>query len=310
MSATTRFSLSDSGVGASDTSRTSSKRRRDDDPAHIAGPPLNKPKRTPADVRVQCAGYAHHLFNRGGVRTHVIGGLVTNASLELLLYTRSGGCSTKPFDFVDNPTLFLRILLSFSRLTFTQWGFFDSLIPCTLSTTEYPVDSRERDPWMFQGRTLNIGEQRYKVSDVRVFPRGLIGRGTWTMGTKAMSGEKADGSEVEGLVLKISSAATTRQAEKFIIQKARTTAKSHTDHEWVLSHLPDVRDSGDFEPSVSFEQLFGEGYEKRTLRYMVAEELFPITDLTDPEELRLAFKDIIMCEPLSLSLYSPRTDSD
>ncbi|KAG7088858.1 hypothetical protein E1B28_012812 [Marasmius oreades] len=291
---------SGSGVGASGVSSrpgsTSSKRLHDDDDfTEVVEPQSKRLKITPVDIRVQCAGYAHLLFNRGGVRTHIIGALVTDNVLELLLYTRSGGCFTQPLNFVKDPSLFVRILLAFTRMTWSEWGFFNRLVPCTLSTPQFPVPSRETDPWMFRGGTLDVGENKCEVSDIRIFPRGLISRGTCTMGIKAESGKLFGKTEVRGLILKISSAPTTRQAEQVFIKKARVAADSRAQDQWVLDHLPDMLDSGEFEGTVSFEQLFGEEYEKRTLRYLVVEELFPITDLAGPEELRLALKDIVNC---------------
>ncbi|KAG7090111.1 hypothetical protein E1B28_011723 [Marasmius oreades] len=259
------------------------------------GRQTKRQKLTPMNIRVQCAGYAQLMFNRGGIRTHVIGVLVTDNVLELLLYTRSGGCFTTPLNFAHNPSLFLRILLAFSRLTRSQWGFFDELIPCTWSLPQYPVLHGKTDPWMFKGKTLEVGEHKFKVSDIRVFPRGLIGRGTWTIGLMDKSKELLGKARARKLILKISSAPTTRQAESFFIENARTVVEAHVEDQWALRHLPAILDSGEFEGAVSFEHLFGEDYEKRTLRYLVVEELFPITHLTDPEELRLAFKDIVKC---------------
>ncbi|KAF9255762.1 hypothetical protein L218DRAFT_883375 [Marasmius fiardii PR-910] len=54
-------------------------------------------------------------------------------------------------------------------------------------------------------------------------------------------------------------------------------------------------DSGELHSDSLFQELLGQDYEKRTLRYMVVEELFPITDLDDPEDLRHVFRDIIKC---------------
>ncbi|KAG7086790.1 hypothetical protein E1B28_002718 [Marasmius oreades] len=293
---------SDSNAGGSGDSTppargNSTKRRRDDDDSvqAVEPPPKRRKVMIPPNIRVECAGYARHLFNRGGVRTHVIGALVTNNVLELLVYTRSGSCFTKPLKFIKNPSLFLSILLAFSRLTWSQWGFFDRLIPCTLSTPQLPGPNGETDLWMFKGCTLDVGENKCEVSDIRMFPRDLIGRGTWTIGMMAKSKELLGEGKVRKLILKISSAPTTREPEQFFLDKASTAANEDAKEKWVLNHLPEMIDSGDFEGTVSFEQLFGEDYEKRTLRYLAVEELYPITDLTAPEELRLAFKDIVYC---------------
>ncbi|KAG7097787.1 hypothetical protein E1B28_005106 [Marasmius oreades] len=295
-----RRSLNDSGVGASGASScvrsSSSKRRRgDDEPAQGVGRPTKRPKVISVEILLQCAGYAQLMFNRGGVRTHVIGVLITNNVLELLLYTRSGGCFSDTLDFVESPNVLLQILLAFSRLTRSQWGFFDKLIPTTQSLPRYPVVHRKIDASMFKGKMLDAGDHRFEVADIRVFPRGLIGRGTYTIRMQAKSKELLGEGKVRKLILKISSAPTTRKPEQFFLDKASTAANEDTKEKWVLNHLPDMVDSGDFEGTVSFEHLFGEDYEKRTLRYLAVEELYLITDLTAPEELRLAFKNIVYC---------------
>ncbi|KAJ8081905.1 hypothetical protein PM082_007751 [Marasmius tenuissimus] len=85
----------------------------------------------PEDPVLQCADYAMNMFNRGGIRLHAIGTLITDGNMELFLYTRSGTASAS-FSFIHDRVLFLRILLASSRMSLSQWGMFNTLIPRAL----------------------------------------------------------------------------------------------------------------------------------------------------------------------------------
>ncbi|KAG7098262.1 hypothetical protein E1B28_000224 [Marasmius oreades] len=247
------------------------------------------------DPVIQCADYAMNMFNRGGIRLHVIGTLITDDKIELFLYTRSGTASAS-FSFINQPILFLRVLLACSRMSLSQWGFFKTLIPCTLSKTLPPLQKALKpDRKMFSGQKFEVDGTSFEVGDVEMFPRGLIGQGTWGLLVKAISGKLVDENSVspgEELFMKLSCIASTRYKECDYIKDATKLACG--EHAWVLNHLPNVLASGEFPLEISFEELFGDKLERRDLRYEIMEKLYPITELKG-KPFAKAFRDIIRC---------------
>ncbi|EEB99250.1 hypothetical protein MPER_01104, partial [Moniliophthora perniciosa FA553] len=143
---------------------------------------------------------------------------------------------------------------------------------------------------MYARKTLILDKIEFEIRKILVFPRGLITRGTWVLQARSKA-PKFDGKK---LVLKFSSPAVTRTAENEIVHSAR--AKASGEYAWVLNHLPHILQHGEFVADDSFAKLFkDENFEKRVFRYIVAEELSPITNLTNPLQLAKAFKDIILC---------------
>ncbi|KAK7036646.1 hypothetical protein VNI00_011579 [Paramarasmius palmivorus] len=239
--------------------------------------------------RLQCASYALEMFNRGGIRTHVIGSLIDDDKMYLLLYTRSGSCHTVHFSFVHEPLTFLRVVLAFTRLSFSDWGYCDQLLPQRLIEPSLALQPRVPDPAIFKGRTFKLGELEFVIETVLVFPRGLISRGTWILLVKCLTW---GGKEV---VVKISSPAVKRTAEWTFGERATDFAKKDPEtHGWVLKHLPEIYAHGVIE-SASFGSLFGDDFEEREVRYLVMERLYSITELTDPMEFLKVFKDTVLC---------------
>ncbi|KAI3608528.1 other 1 protein kinase [Moniliophthora roreri] len=275
-------------------SSSSKKRLRPDDEDDTEVSQVLKKARnernTPLDIRIQCASYACEIFNRGGIRTHVLGGLVTDDRLELMIYTRSGSCRSAPFSFIQEPRTLLLILFALSTLSFSQWGIFDKLPTKSMISPRKPLDPHIPDCNMFFGRTLRLGGTVYKVEEIIMFPRGLVGRGTWII--RARSPRWPD----MLLIIKLSSPATSRTAERKFIDAAREYVEKHPEHLWVLDHLPLVLDSGEVPlDEISFAMLFGDDFEGRELRFMVLEELKPITELIDAVPFSKAFKDTVKC---------------
>ncbi|KAJ8091134.1 hypothetical protein PM082_024615 [Marasmius tenuissimus] len=251
----------------------------------------------PENPVFQCADYATNMFNRGGIRLHVIGTLITDGNMELLLYTRSGTASAS-FSFIHDRILFLRILLASSRMSLSQWGMFNTLIPRTLDQPRLPLEEMlQPDRGMFSGQTFETDGTWFEAMEATMFPRGLISRGTWALLVKVVNGRLVDDNVVspgEELFMKISCIASTRPKEGDYIDIATKAAQSNQAHAWVLDHLPKVLATGEFTLKVSFDDLFGDKLERRDLHYVIVEQLYPITELKGLA-FGTAFKDIIRC---------------
>ncbi|KAK7036549.1 hypothetical protein VNI00_011482 [Paramarasmius palmivorus] len=237
---------------------------------------------------LQCASYALEMFNRGGVRTHVVGILIVDDELQLSLYTRSGSCHTEKFSFVDNSRTFLRLLLAFSRMSLADWGIVPEIQSVRLSEPSLALEPHTIDSFIFSKQTFVLNGVKYVLEEVSIFPRGLVSRGTWIIRATF----KQDTTKIR-VVVKI---CTAQPTEWSFVDTAVTTAKSDDKHAWVLSHLPEIynRSKKDVE---MFSSLFRIDYEKRALSVLVAEQLQPLTDLTDPQEMASAFKDTIEGTP-------------
>ncbi|KAK7036642.1 hypothetical protein VNI00_011575 [Paramarasmius palmivorus] len=255
-----------------------------DDSAQVSAK-RRKHNESTSDWRLQCASYALEMFNRGAVRTHVIGTLIVDDALQLFLYTRSGSCRTSKFSFVQNPRTFLRILLAFSRMSLADWGIIPQIQPARLVEPSLALGPHIIDHWIFSKQTFVLNGIEYVLEEVYVFPRGLVSRGTWIIRATF----KRQSTAIRAVV-KVSTPPAPRPTEWSVVDRAVTTANADQQHAWVVNHLPKIYDRGDFDLDL-FLSLFE--VEKRALRFLVVEELSPITELTDPNEMALVFKDTI-----------------
>ncbi|KAK7036605.1 hypothetical protein VNI00_011538 [Paramarasmius palmivorus] len=241
----------------------------------------------PLKYRLQCASYALEMFNRGGLRTHVIGTLIVDDEFYIFLYTRSGSCRTSKFSFVNDPHTFLCVLLAFSRMTLEDWGIVPQIQACRLSHPSPALSPHVIDRFIFSKQSFTINGTEYVLEEVLIFPRGLLSRGTWVI--------RATCARHAVVAMKFSALPVSRVGEWTVVKKAVDTANANPgQHAWVLNRLPRIHDGGDIDMP-SFAELFGEDYEKRGLRFLVSEFLIPITKLTDSNEMALAFKDTVEC---------------
>ncbi|KAJ7357242.1 hypothetical protein DFH08DRAFT_736677 [Mycena albidolilacea] len=270
---------------AGSNNNTGKKRKRTDDSA--SGPKAKKHKPL-EDPRRQCASYALELLTYGGLRSHVIGGLITNNSMELLYYDRSIIIRSDPFDFIEDTARFLNLLDAVKGLTKTQWGYHPLLPPPNV--TKIIDKGILSDP--FRRSSIDFrGGVSLELEDTIFQSHGLIGRGTCV----SRATMRPDG---KAAIVKWSWPAKTRKSEAEFIAEA--TAKATGNDAWVRKHLPQLLNSKEQEfgvgtPQLEMFRLFPEEYELRELRIAVLEELFPITDLTSAEDLGRAFYDIFLC---------------
>ncbi|KAJ7029047.1 hypothetical protein C8F04DRAFT_963313, partial [Mycena alexandri] len=231
------------------------------------------------------------LLTYGGLRSHVIGALITNNLIELLYYDRSIIVKSQPFDFVQDTARFITMLKGVADLTENQWGYhplLDAPHPTTLypkSVLTRPFDGSEIK--LDNGRSLTLGETIFQS-------HGIIGRGTCVSRAKM----EVEGKEPE-VIVKWSWPAKTRTPEAELVGIATDLATASGDS-WVLNHLPKIlhAEQKEFDansPQQRLSERFGEDYELRALCIVVQERLRPITELTTAAELSEAFHGIFKC---------------
>ncbi|KAK7038691.1 hypothetical protein VNI00_010575 [Paramarasmius palmivorus] len=292
--------VAQSNTPATVSSGGSGSKRVRSDSSDESVPPPKRPARQvnnfilPEGV-LQCASYALEMFNHGAIRTHTIGALSTDDSMRLLLYTRSGTCRTEPFSFIQDPFKLLVIVLALTRLSLPQWGILEILPPRNLLEYRKPRPYPDTRVFMTANgdRYFTLGDFKFKVLEVQVFPRGLLGRGTWTILL-----ERDDGTT---WILKLSSQVATRVPEWCFLDRVKKVVEQNNEHKWILDHLPTVLIHEDIELDVvDFKALFGSDgnlddveYEPRVMRAIVYERLYPIHSLPLPGLLMNVYLDTV-----------------
>ncbi|KAJ6598737.1 hypothetical protein B0H10DRAFT_2085083 [Mycena sp. CBHHK59/15] len=244
------------------------------------------------DSRTQCASYALELLTYGGLRSHVIGALITNDLIELLYYDRSIIVKSESFNLAQDTARFITMLKGVVDLTENQWGY-HPLLNAPHPTELYPSQGVLTHPFggfdikLNDGRSLTMGETIFQS-------HGIIGRGTCVSRAKM----EVEGKEQE-VIVKWSWPAKTRTPEADLVKIATDLATASGDS-WVLNHLPKIlhAEQKEFDadsPQRRLSEHFGEDYELRALRIVVQERLRPITELMTAAELGEAFHGIFKC---------------
>lgn len=114
--------------GNSGNSGSSQKRSGDDLEASLKKRP-KEDQPDPREVQIQCASYALEMLSYGGLRTHVIGALITNTELELLYYDRSLHVMSEQIDFSKEKSCLVAFISCLQRATPSQWGRVSRIIP-------------------------------------------------------------------------------------------------------------------------------------------------------------------------------------
>jgi len=140
--------------------------------------------------------------------------------------------------------------------------------------------------------TLTLGEAIHHEPE-------LAGRSTAVLHAKSPEWKN------DNLVIKIGWPGSGWGVENEFLDKATSEAKRTTDDEWALKNLPRVLYAQDivFGSDSTHEEvasLFGGGhiingeykYEQRTLRIIIQERLYPLTELTDVKDIAQVLLDV------------------
>jgi hypothetical protein len=244
---------------------------------------------------LQCASYALEMLSHGGLRSHVIGALVTDDTIQLLYYDRSIIVVSRPGNFLEDPSRLVAMLHAIANLTLSQLGYADVVKPAPL------LDNPRQTTNIFDGLELKLSDGTHLLLGSTIFHQhGIIGRGTCVVQAKRVEKGKDSGTDDDAwdgpLIVKLSWPAKSRISENDIIEKARGAA-NHDKHRWVLKHLPKVLHAEDRHINLLSRALIdrmGDQYEERVLRIMVQEKLYPITERTAAVDLAQSFHETFM----------------
>ena len=233
------------------------------------------------------------MLSNGGLRTHVIGLLVSKNVLQLLYFDRSIFIISQPMKFIENARDFVALLLVLEGLSDTQWGFVHGFDVSPSSSSKPRLPSKD----LFSKKSMQLTNGPVlRFEEILSRHHGLIGRGTCVIRASVVN-PPADWKPV--VAVKISSPASSRRSETQILEDARR--KAIGEHAWVLSHLPEVLHHEDLDladsPRGKLFHFFDDPdvYELRALRLLVFDELRPITELTTAALLAKAFREIFKC---------------
>ncbi|KAF8274785.1 hypothetical protein EI94DRAFT_1713047, partial [Lactarius quietus] len=244
---------------------------------------------------VQCASYALDMMSLGGLRSHVIGALVTDGNIQLLYYDRSIILVSERVNFLDDLPRFVAMLQALGNLPLSQLDYADIITPPPV------LENPRRTADIFDGLKLTLSDgTSLLLGNIIYYQRSIIGRGTCVIRAKYIpgSGTRSDDNNwVGSLIVKLSWPAKSRISESDLIAKARNAA-NHDKHRWVLKHLPKVMHAEDRHITSLSQALIdriGDRYEERVLRIIVQEELYPITERTTAVDLAQSFREIFKC---------------
>ncbi|KAH9004959.1 hypothetical protein EDB86DRAFT_2825332 [Lactarius hatsudake] len=229
---------------------------------------------TSTDPMLQCCSYALEILSHGGLRSHVIGALVTDNNIQLLYFDRD--------------------------LTLGQLGYVDVIKPTGIIKPMPSVEPHQIAN-VFDGLGLELGNTHLVLGHTIYNQHGIIGRGTCVVQATRINRSKAhcdgDGIWDGPLIMKLSWPASSRISENELIKNA-CEAADHDEHRWVLKHLPKVLYAEDQQINFLSQALIdrmGNLYEGRVLRILIQEQLYPITEQTTAHNLSRLFLEIFNC---------------
>ena len=276
-------------------------------------PALLKPElRQQVEPALQVFRYLLEMFSVPLFRSHATVSLVDRDRLQLYHANRSVILVSSAIDFStdDGKDKLIATIIAFHCLSLQNNGILATIVPDNahvLSKTDFD----EADRVVQRGNELvfskNATREEFKVNLAEVVSRdpAMVGRSTLVL--------NATSTKWEGpLVVKISWPTSSRVSETDFITKANNAAKG--EHAWAAKHLPKVHYSEDvaFDTDSTLESVarlfenakFVNGkyvYERRTLRIIIQEELYPLKKLTNVTDIGQVFLDIAC----STCIYAP-----
>ena len=244
-----------------------------------------------------------------------------HANHSVILVSSAIGFSTAdPEEGLDR---FIAIVIASSRLSLSESGILHDLHNGKLFKISKNLPTSKVDTGMVcvqEGNTLEFGGDGKTEPFTLIYGEtishepSLAGRSTAVLHAKCPRWQDID------LVVKISWPGSERVAENEFLEKAIRIAKSSTENEWALNHLPQVlytqdvvfgEDSTHGKVACLFtDAKFVNGeykYERRTLRIIVQERLYPLKTLTNAKDIAQVLLDIACSECFSFASHLPQT---
>ena len=283
-------------------------------------PPQPEPQQQ-VEPALQVFRYLLEMFSVPLLRSHATASLVDRDRLQLYHANRSVILVSSAINFStdDGKDKLVATIIAFHRLSLAQNGILTSIVPNNVDLLSN-ADLSEKVRVVQRGNELhfsgNLKRKAFKVTlaDVISCDPAMVGRSTLVL--------NATSSEWGGpLVIKISWPTSSRVSETDFLTEANTMAQG--DHEWAAKHLPTLHYAEDVTfdaaPTLGlvaglFENAkFANGdyvYERRTLRIIIQERLYPFKSLTSVADIGQVFLDVLCgtCSyRLSLIDYDPLT---
>jgi len=256
------------------------------------------------DPATQVCRYLLEMFSVPLLRSHATVGLVDRGRLQLYHANRSVILVSSAIKFSegDGVDKFIAMITAFYRLSFGQNGILDTFAKNNPGLVKNPkID--EDDTVIQKGNTLEFSggdpPRRFTVTldDVIYRDPATVGRST------AVFNATCDLWKEYKLVIKISWPGSARVPETQFVKKAREEAKA--ENEWATNHLPRVFYDKDvvFEQGSTLESVaslfdnatFVKGkytYERRALRVIIQERLYPLKSLSNVKEIGQVLVDV------------------
>ena len=266
------------------------------------------------EVYLQVARYLLEKFSVPAFRSHATVGLVDRDRIQFYHANRSvilvsSAISFSARDLTGGVEKFIAIVIAFSRLSFLDNGilhdgklFRDNASLPAVPLVHGSVRVQEGKKLWFGG---NKKTKAFTLTYGKVISNepSLTGRSTVVLHAKSSKWKSKD------LVVKISWPSSDRVAEHIFLENATRKAKSGAEHKWALDHLPKVLFAQDvtFGSDSTYEKVaklfdrakFVNGeykYERRTLRIIIQERLYPLKTLTDQKDVAQVLLDIACSE--------------
>ena len=280
-----------------------------------------KPQTSETDIQkdayLQVGRYLLEQFSVPAFRSHATVGLVDRNRIQFYhanhsVILVSSAISFSAADRTDGLDKFIAIVIAFSRLSLRDHGILHNLCDGTLRNGTLFRDNRSlvasklaMGAMRIQaGNRLEFGGNKktgpftLTYDEVISHEPSLAGRATAVLHAKSPKWDI-------DLVVKISWPGSGRVAESEFLEKATEIAESTTTNGWAVKHLPRVLFAQDvlFDPDSTHEtvaslfenaEFVGEEYkyERRALRIIIQERLYPLKTLTNAKDVAQVLVDV------------------
>ena len=266
----------------------------------------------------QIERYLLEIFSVLAFRSHATVGLVDRDRIQFYHANRSVVLVSSAINFsaadrTGGLDKFIAIAIAFSHLTLRDSCDCTHRNPCGSKLFEdnripppVPASDLEHGTIGIQGTHKLVfggneetGEFTLTLGDVIANEPSLTGRSTAVLCAESSKWKGRD------LVVKISWPSSEGVAEHKFLDRAKEVAKSTPEHNWALQHLPDVLFAQDaiFTPDSTYEKvasLFKNAefvdeeyaYERRALRIIIQERLYPLKTLTNEKDVAQVLLDV------------------
>jgi len=263
---------------------------------------------------LQVGRYLLEQFSVPAFRSHATTGLVDRDRIQFYhanhsVILVSSAINFSVTDREGGLDKFIAIVIAFSRLSLRDNGILHNLHNGKLfrDNQNLPISDLARGAIRMQeGNKLEFGGNKetgpftLTYGEVISHEPSLAGRSTVVLHAKSSTWKDVD------LVVKISWPGSERVAENAFLDKAVNEAESTPEGKWALDHLPRVLFAQDvvFDSDSTHERvasLFDKAefvgeeykYERRTLRIIIQERLYPLETLTNVKDVAQVLLDVL-----------------